>query len=53
MLVHSPCHILEDLRNLQSRVRNIVRAILVKCASGGNKCVVCVCDGIFVLESCI
>lgn len=37
MLVHSPCHILEDLRNLQSRVRNIVRAILVKCASGGNK----------------
>ncbi|CAN8004321.1 unnamed protein product [Ixodes hexagonus] len=37
MLVHSPCHILEDLRSLQSRVRNIVRAILIKCASGGNK----------------
>ncbi|KAL3209058.1 hypothetical protein MRX96_009572 [Rhipicephalus microplus] len=37
MLVHSPCAILEDLRSLQNRVRNIVRAVLIKCAHGGNK----------------
>lgn len=37
MLVLSPCAMLEDLRNLQDRVRNIVRAVLIKCADGGNK----------------
>ncbi|XP_077499152.1 mitogen-activated protein kinase kinase kinase 1-like isoform X2 [Amblyomma americanum] len=37
MLVHSPCAILEDLRTLQNRVRNIVRAVLIKCVHGGNK----------------
>ncbi|XP_037556995.1 mitogen-activated protein kinase kinase kinase 1-like isoform X2 [Dermacentor silvarum] len=37
MLVHSPCAILEDLHSLQNRVRDIVRAVLIKCAHGGNK----------------